>query len=172
MIFVTVGQEKFPFDRLLRIIDEAVARGEVGPPVFGQTGCSGYRPKAFPYVPYVSLGRMKELIRESRIVVTHGGTGSIVLCFSAGKIPVVVPREKRLGEHVDDHQAEFAAMLEAERRILVAHCSADLIYTINNYEKLMADLPRLRPAQIDPLVSYLTRFIEGSKNRSLGSFKS
>jgi len=172
MIFVIVGQERFPFDRLLRIIDEATARGEIGPDVFGQTGCSHYQPKAFPCESYLPLSRMRQLIQESRIVVTHGGVGCIVLCLSAGKIPVVVPREKRLGEHLDDHQVEFAAMLEAERSILVAHSPADLVYDINHYEKLIVELARPRPPQADALVSFLSRFIEGSERDRRGSVKS
>jgi len=161
MIFVTVGQERFPFDRLLRIIDEAAARGEIGPDLFGQTGFCRYRPQTFPCEPYLPLSRMRQLIQESRIVVTHGGVGSIALCLSTGKIPVVMPRKKRLGEHLDDHQVEFAAMMEAERRVLVAHSPADLVHIINHYEKRVAELALPRPPQSGDLVSYLSRFIEG-----------
>ncbi len=40
-------------------------------------------------------------------MVTHAGVGSIIVALSNGKRPVVVPRLKRFGEAVDDHQLQF-----------------------------------------------------------------
>jgi UDP-N-acetylglucosamine transferase subunit ALG13 len=42
------------------------------------------------------------------VVVTHAGVGSIILCLTNGREPLVVPRLKRHGETVDDHQLECA----------------------------------------------------------------
>jgi UDP:flavonoid glycosyltransferase YjiC (YdhE family) len=41
-------------------------------------------------------------------VVCHGGPATIMDCRRAGVKPVVVPRRRALGEHVDDHQVLFA----------------------------------------------------------------
>lgn len=61
----------------------------------------------------------REFIRASA-VVTHGGPGSIADAARAGHRPVVVPRRRRLGEHVDDHQMRFATRLVAAGEVALA----------------------------------------------------
>ena len=46
---------------------------------------------------------------------THGGPSSFIEAMAAGKVPVVVPRRGDLGEHVNDHQADFMRIV-AERQ--------------------------------------------------------
>ena len=48
---------------------------------------------------------------DADVVVTHAGTGSVMLALSLGKIPIVAPRYARLGEHVDDHQHQLVEAL-------------------------------------------------------------
>lgn len=43
-----------------------------------------------------------------------------MLALHVGKKPVVVPRRRELGEHVDDHQAVFSRRLSAEGEIDLA----------------------------------------------------
>ncbi len=54
---------------------------------------------------------MVNAMRAVDVIVCHGGTGSIVSSRLAGIRPIVVPRTKALGEHVDDHQVSFARRL-------------------------------------------------------------
>ena len=50
MIFVTVGSQKFPFDRLVRKVDQMVREGLIHEEVFIQTGAT--RPASmFPHAP-------------------------------------------------------------------------------------------------------------------------
>ena len=51
MIFVTLGSQKFPFDRLLAELDRLIEAGVITEPVFAQTGCSTYAPKHFTAAP-------------------------------------------------------------------------------------------------------------------------
>jgi UDP-N-acetylglucosamine transferase subunit ALG13 len=41
-------------------------------------------------------------------VITHAGAGSTLVCLQLGKHPVLVPRQPRYGEIVDEHQLPFA----------------------------------------------------------------
>jgi UDP-N-acetylglucosamine transferase subunit ALG13 len=50
---------------------------------------------------------------EAAVVVCHGGPGTILGARHLGAVPIVVPRQHRLGEHVDDHQVAFARRLAA-----------------------------------------------------------
>jgi len=56
---------------------------------------------------------LESLLREATVVVSHGGPATIAEARAAGRLPVVVPRDPRHGEHVDDHQQRFARRLGA-----------------------------------------------------------
>lgn len=66
------------------------------------------------------------LLGEASIAVTHGGPGTIMGARDAGLRPIVVPRDPALGEHVDDHQQRFAALLAREGRVDLARDADDL----------------------------------------------
>ena len=78
-------------------------------------------------------------MEKARIVVTHAGPGSIMPVLYRGNIPVVLAREKKFGEAVDDHQKDFAARLEAEGLILYAEDAADLEDKLRNYDVLVRE---------------------------------
>ena len=115
MIFVTVGTHEQQFDRLVKAFDGLVADGTITEPAFIQTGYCTYEPCHCEWAQFVSSTDMARRMREADIVVTHGGPSSFIEAMAAGKVPVVVPRYERFGEHVNDHQADFVRQV-AERR--------------------------------------------------------
>ena len=99
---------------------------------------------------------MKKYIAEARIVVTHGGPASFVAPLSIGKIPVVVPRQYRYNEHVNDHQLDFAR--EVEKRmsnIIVAENEEEIIDAILNY---------------DEKITYLSQEVHINNNKFIENF--
>ena len=54
MIFVTLGSQKFQFNRLLRKIDELIESGIIDEKVFAQTGYSDYKPVFYESEDYIS----------------------------------------------------------------------------------------------------------------------
>ena len=50
---------------------------------------------------------MRKKIRDSDIIITHGGIGTIVESLNENKIIIIVPRLKRYNEAIDDHQCEI-----------------------------------------------------------------
>jgi len=169
MILVTVGQERFPFDRLLRLADEAVAGGEVKGPAFAQTGYSAYIPRAFPHADFLPPDKLRSLIRASTLIIAHGGVGTVLQCLEEGKIPLIVPRDPRRGEHLDGHQLEFSTRLEAEGRVLVARDDADFRDKLRNYERLVRGLRAgRRPPATAPLVEFLRDFSRAALGRKSG----
>jgi UDP-N-acetylglucosamine transferase subunit ALG13 len=109
VIFVTVGTEQRPFDRLLA----AVGDMQWTEPVVVQHGPSLVRPRATRYADYFSFPDMLQLIDEARVVISHAGVGSVTLALRAGKRPIIMPRLRENGEHVDDHQVLFAERLQS-----------------------------------------------------------
>lgn len=106
-IFVTVGTDHHPFDRLVGWIERWAAshHGEVE--VFVQHGTSR-PPVDTDGAPACTVEEMGERFRSAAVVVCAAGPGTIMDARDAGIRPVVVPRRAGLGEHVDDHQSAFA----------------------------------------------------------------
>ena len=106
-VFVTVGSQKFQFDRLIKAVDSLVASGAVQGGAFAQTGACSYLPAHMANQRFLDRGQFRERMAGCDVVVTHGGTGAIIGAVKAGKRVVAVPRLARYGEHVDDHQVEI-----------------------------------------------------------------
>ena len=107
MIFVTLGSQKFQFNRLLKALDEQVAEGKIRDEIFAQIGASDYKPQNFKYKDFLNRDEFAEWQGKSDIEITHGGTGAIIGAVKKGKKVIAVPRLKKYGEHVDDHQLQL-----------------------------------------------------------------
>ena len=104
-IFITLGSQKFQFNRLLKAIDELCEKGTVdAEDVFAQIGYSDYLPKNFSYKKFLDRDEFSKEMGKADIVITHGGTGAIIGAVKKGKKVIAVPRRAKYGEHVDDHQ--------------------------------------------------------------------
>lgn len=107
MIFVTVGTHEQQFDRLIKEVDRLKKENLIQDEVFIQTGYSNYIPKYCEWEKIISYKKMNQMIEESDIIITHGGPATFMGVIAKGKVPIVVPRQKKFGEHVNDHQMEF-----------------------------------------------------------------
>ena len=105
MIFVTLGSQKFQFNRLLQAIDRIIESGELKGEVFAQTGHSDYVPRHYTYRDFLDREAFANEMSRCDLVITHGGTGAIIGAIKSGKKVIAVPRMAKYGEHVDDHQA-------------------------------------------------------------------
>jgi UDP-N-acetylglucosamine transferase subunit ALG13 len=110
VIFVTVGTHPQPFARLLEGLRPLAALDDL----VVQHGCAPAPVEAAEAVPYLSASEVAGYIGDARAVVMHAGVGSFVVASRLGHVPIVVPRLRRYGEHVDDHQAQLASALERE----------------------------------------------------------
>jgi UDP-N-acetylglucosamine transferase subunit ALG13 len=118
MIFATVGTHEQPMNRLMRALEQlAAVRPDLGPFIV-QYGYST-PPRGWHGSCLMNTDEMASYIQEATAVVTHGGPATIAACLKAGKMPVVVPRLRRFGEHVDDHQLAYARVLAKRGEIVV-----------------------------------------------------
>ena len=126
LVFASVGTDFHPFDRLSRWIDGWLeAGGAEAARCFVQTGTSAV-PRLAEHRQYLGHAEMEEMVRAADVVVCHGGPGTIMLAATLGKRPIVVPRRRRYGEHVDDHQLAFAERIAAGGAILLAQTEDEL----------------------------------------------
>jgi UDP-N-acetylglucosamine transferase subunit ALG13 len=124
MILVTVGMHSQPFDRLVRAADElgTIVR-EI---VLIQRGVSRCETSTSQSFDFADQATMSAYIARARAVVAHGGAGSILEVLLADKPLVLVPRLKRFGECLDDHQVELvSSLVEQGRAVAVMDPSAE-----------------------------------------------
>ena len=96
MIFVTVGTHEQQFNRLIREVDELKGSGIICEDVIIQTGYSTYKPQFCEFEKLYSYDQMCEYVSSADITITHGGPSSFIMPLQFGKIPIVVPRQKKI----------------------------------------------------------------------------
>ncbi len=157
MIFVTAGTERFPFDRLIQAVD--VLQGSLnGEDVFMQTGSSSYQPSC-PYEHFIPYHDFCEKILEARIVISHAGAGTLLMCEDLGKVPVMLARQGDLGEHVDDHQQMLARRMADQGRIILADRAEDIPELIHHYDDELSLATRNAHTKELGLVHYLRELL-------------
>lgn len=121
MIFITLGSQKFQFNRLLKRVDELIDSGVIKDEVFAQVGASDYTPRNFQYTQFMDREAFAAKMDECSAVITHGGTGVIIGAVKKGKKVIAVPRLAKFGEHVDDHQLQLLHQFDELGIILVCY---------------------------------------------------
>lgn len=134
MIFVTVGSQKFQFNRLLRELDILVEKNSIKENIFAQTGHSDYKPRNYRFKNFLDRDEFKEIMQMSSKVITHGGTGAIVNAVKQGKKVIAIPRLKEYGEHVDNHQLQIIGEFEKMQFINVVKEIDELEKAIEHIE--------------------------------------
>jgi UDP-N-acetylglucosamine transferase subunit ALG13 len=116
LLLVTVGTDHHPFDRLVRWADAWLAAHPGTLRCLMQTGTSAPPDpsEAAEWQAYLEFDVLQTAMASAAAVVCHGGPGTILGARHMGAVPIVVPRQHRLGEHVDDHQVAFSRRLAAE----------------------------------------------------------
>ncbi len=159
-IFVTVGFESFPFDRLIRFIDETVAREFSEAEFMVQTGNSKYIPRFCPSQQFLRFDEVVNYIKLADIVVSHAGVGTTLLALKAGKIPILFPRRAEYGEHIDNHQVDFARKMELLKKVLVAYEPSELLIKIRKYSGLVKEILSEQGGQASSgLKEYLEQYL-------------
>ena len=75
----------------------------------GSTDVAGLPIAGHRIIPPAQLRRA---LASADLVVAHAGVGSALGALAEGKCPVLLPRERDHGEHVDDHQAQVARAID------------------------------------------------------------
>lgn len=123
MIFVSLGTQDKPFNR---IIDYVISlkenlkelQGEKIIIQLGQTKLLKSENERIEKLENIIIydmlkpEKMKDIIKDSDIIITHAGVGTIMECLEMYKQIIVVPRKVENLEHVNNHQEEIAFEME------------------------------------------------------------
>lgn len=158
MIFITLGSQKFQFNRLLVAMDQLCESGIVEETVFAQIGYSDYVPKHFQYKQFLGREEFSDRIKQADVVITHGGTGAIIGAVKQRKKVIAVPRLAEYGEHVDNHQLQLVE--EFDNMNLICRCR-----DCNNLAKAIEVVKESNynsyTSNTNTIIESIEKFIEG-----------
>lgn len=149
MIFVTLGSQKFQFNRLLKKIDELIKNKIITDEVFAQIGYSDYLPQNYTYKNFLDREEFSNIQAKCDIVITHAGTGAIMGALKKGKKVIAVPRLSKYGEHIDDHQIQIIEQFK----------SMNLICGLNDCSELEDGLKYIKNHKFDTYISNTSNII-------------
>lgn len=157
MIFITLGSQKFQFDRLLKEIDKLVEKQYIKQEVFAQSGYSEYIPKFYKSKKFLDRNEFADIMDRSQIVITHGGTGAIIGAVKKDKKVIAVPRKAQYGEHVDDHQVDIVTAFGKQGLIIDIQDVSELKDAISRIKNFV---PPKYVSNTNVIVNDLKKYIE------------
>ncbi len=145
MIFVVLGTHERPFLRLVKEIDKLCLEGKIKEKIIVQLGFTEYkfRAKNIEVYEFIPHSKFENIMKKSRIVITHGGAGSIMSAIRLKKPIIVVPRLAVYGEHADDHQLQIVEEMSKYGAIIPVLDIKKLYHAIKKIEKIKPKIPKL-----------------------------
>ncbi len=141
MIFVTIGNDGRHFERLLDRIGELIKEDFDDIVVqFGNSRNSldtSNKVKAF-----YNRDEFSSLLKDSDLIITHAGAGTLLQIAQLGKFPLVVPRLKKYKEHINNHQIDIAT--EFEKKGL-----CQVLYDVKELDKKLIDVLKKKSLDLD-----------------------
>ncbi len=139
LVFVTVGTDHHPFDRLVQWVD-AWSAAHPAVEVVIQHG-EATSPQHADARRYLTHTQLFGFLERADVIVCHGGPATIAEAWRQKLIPIVAPRGHDLGEHVDNHQQAFAAVLADREQVIQVKTEDELTSALDH---AMADPQWLR----------------------------
>lgn len=155
MIFLTVGTQ-FPFDRLVKTVDDVFDQGLIDEEIFAQIGKTSYKARNFGSVASLEKKVFDKYLKESSSIISHAGIGTITMALDNHKPMLVMPRLKKYGEVVNDHQLAIAKKFEELGHVLVAYTEDKIPEKI---KQLKSFVPRPRKVQTKAVIDRINKFL-------------
>ena len=163
MIFVTLGTQDKTFERLLIAIDKAIEKGEITDRVVVQAGNTKYESKNMEIFDLISPDEFNKLVDECDLLITHGGTGSILSAVKKGKKVIAAARLKKYKEHVNDHQKQIIKEFEKEGYLVELKDFSQVGKSIKKAQKFK---PKKFKSNTENMINLLENIIEEDNNTS------
>ena len=163
MILVLLGTQNNSFHRLLEEIEKNIKNGNIQDEVVVQAGFTKYESEYMKIFDMIPQEEFQKLIEDANLVITHGGVGSIMSAVRKNKKVIAVPRLKKYGEHVNNHQCEIINTFKKQGIIIGTNGVEEL-------EKALKDVQNLETRQINigknKIVQIIDEFIQKDMNKS------
>lgn len=154
MILVTLGTQDKSFERLLKALDKAVAKGKIKEKIIVQAGCTEYKSKNMEIFDLTSPEELDKLVKKCSLLITHGGVGSILTGIKYNKPIIAAARLSEYREHTNNHQKQIIKEFVKSGYILE-------LEDFDNLDKLIKQAKKFKPKEFK---SNTNKFIKNIEN--------
>lgn len=159
MILVMLGTQNNSFHRLLEEIDKLINDGLIKEDVVVQAGYTKYESTNMKIFDFISSDELDKLEQQADCIITHGGVGSIISSIEKDKKVIAVPRLKRYGEHVNDHQLDIVQSFDKLGYIIGVTDVLQLSYAL---QKINMFQPKKYVQNTGKIISIVQDFIDNN----------
>lgn len=163
MILVLLGTQNNSFHRLLEEIEKNIDAGNITDKVVVQAGFTKYESTKMEIFDMIPQEELDNLIKEANLVITHGGVGSIMSAVKQGKKVIAVPRLKKYGEHVNDHQLEIIETFKKQGIIIGINNVEDLVQALKDAETFKVSTKSAQESEQGELINQYTQKLHENK---------
>lgn len=157
MILVTLGTNDKSFVRLIQKIEDLIVRGIITEEVVVQAGYTKYESEHMKVFDLIPMDKFQDLMEKCSLLITHGGVGTIISGISKDKKVIAVPRLKKYGEHVNDHQLQIIENFSESGYILAA-------YDVDELEDVFSKAFEFKPLKYESntarMIELVRKFID------------
>lgn len=157
MIFVTLGTQDKSFERLLAEVERLMELGKIQEDVIVQAGTTAYQSEKMRIHDLLPMDEMERLTGQCRLLITHGGVGSIISGLKHGKTVIAVPRLEKYKEHVNDHQTQIIRNFGSRGHIIGTEGVEELEAAL---EKANAFVPTAYQSNTENMIDLIKRHID------------
>lgn len=118
MILVLLGTQNNSFNRLLCEIEKLIKQEVIKEEVIVQAGYTKYKSENMKIFDLIPKQELEEYQNQARIIITHGGVGSIISSIEKKKKVIAVARLHEYGEHVNNHQKDIIELFDKKGYII------------------------------------------------------
>ena len=155
MIFVTVGTQ-IPFDRLLKSVEKQIELGNIKEKVIVQAGVTNFKSDKMEIVSFIPMDEFKKIIEDAKIIICHGGVGTITDGLKNNKVIIACPRLERFNEAKNDHQKQIVENFGNAGFIIPL---LDLKDLDNALEKAKTFKPKMYKSNTNNMINLLENYI-------------
>jgi UDP-N-acetylglucosamine transferase subunit ALG13 len=171
MILVSLGTQDRPFTRLLEAVEKQIKLGNIKEKVIVQAGETKYESDCMEIFDLIPSKEFLKLLEECRVLITHGGVGTIIDGLHHHKKIIAAARLSEFGEHQNNHQQQIIKEFVEKKYIL----------ELDNFEALDEKLEEIKTFQpkeyesntmnfIENLESYIDEELAGEKGKIFRKF--
>jgi UDP-N-acetylglucosamine transferase subunit ALG13 len=146
---------------LVEFVDQAVETECLRDNIFAQIGSAARKPRNFEYVASLEREAYERCFREASAIISHAGIGTIAMALRHHKPLLVVPREKKYGELVNDHQVETAEAFVNKGHVLMARTFDEVAVKI---VQLKSFIPTERRCNVESIVAFVKQYLWSLEN--------
>lgn len=118
MILVSLGTQDREFTRLLKAVEKQIKLGNIKEKVIVQAGETKFESDCMEIFDLIPSQEFLKLLKECRVLITHGGVGTIIDGLHYHKKIIAAARLCEYGEHQNNHQQQIIQEFTKKHYIL------------------------------------------------------